>query len=567
MKKLKSTIKIPARFLISHSPEVLLALFLAFMLPLVMMVFSHLYYWILGAFSDTDTFFEQVIENYPGIIAGALCVVGSVFLTIIFIKERNSLWAVARKMILEALNRKAVIILLLFFVILIPSLPFILETEGSLKSQVQIVLTYSLALAEILLAILAIFFCTVSVCSEINKKQVFITDTKPMKRWQFLAGKLLGVSILCGVLLFIMSGAVYGIVGYMARDRDFSGMPAWEGREKLRDLQRVRVEVLVARHTVRPSIPGDVEDIVERELQRRKERGDLTSLAEEAEIRTQLTSEVKRRRTTAPAGGQVRFTFSGLDPHSNRTVFLRAKPHMTNPEAQNEDERCPGVWYFLYPTDDEAENEDQMAIIGEFQQTLTAGAFQELPISPEIIDPNGIVRVIFVNLRRDTGLTFNPADGIEIMQKTGGFAPNFYRSVLVIFAHIILLAALSIMLGAMFSFPVASFCVAAILVIGLLGPWVVEYAFEKGMPDPDLSVFGYIGFTIKRFFSAVMRFILAVLPQFGRFSPIDKVSNGRLVSLSYTAKAFAVMCFLQGTVAMLLAFYAYWKRELAKVIV
>ncbi len=534
----------------------MLVLFAICLVPLLVMGLLHIFSWIAGAFSDTDTFMMLLREDYWTVLAGALCIVGGMVLLLYIIKGWGNLWAVARKMILEALNRKVVLILLLFFVILMPSLSFILKTEGSLKSQVQIVLTYSLALAMVLLSVLAIFVCTASVCSEIARKQVHITDTKPLQRSQFLMGKLMGVTILCGVLLFLMSGAVYGIVNYMARDRAFSGVPSWERREKEIDLRRVRNEVLVARHTARP-LQLDVSENVERTLKARRERGEITTDAEEAQLREELKARARRRQTTAPARGRTRFTFSGLEPGTENPAFLRVLPHLTNPDADLE----PGVWRFVQGRRTE-DGDLRWEEVGVFRQQLTPGSFQEISIDPRMIDRNGLLHFSYENPSPRTGVYFNPEGGIEVMQKVGGFATNYYRSVLVVLAHIVLLAAMSIMLGAVFSFPVASFCVASMLIIGLLGPWVAEHALAITHPEglPVLSLF------FRQGMYSVLRAILTVAPQFARFSPIELVANGRLVGLGYTARALAVMCFLQGGLAMLLASYLYRRRELAKII-
>ncbi len=553
MNKIKAITKSWRNFILARSPEILLALFLICLLPLAVMLILQMYKLIAGAFSDSETFWMVVGEDPWGAVAAVVCVAGAAALLVVIIRRWNYLWAVARKMILEALNRKVVLVLLLFFVIMMPSLPFILKTEGSLRSQVQIVLTYSLALAMVLLSVLAIFVCTASVCSEIVRKQVHITDTKPLKRWQFLFGKLMGVTILCGVLLFLMSGAVYGIIHSMARDRSFAHLPSWEARERRIDLQRVREEVLVARHRVRPHRP-DVSEFVERRIGEMRERGELQAGADESQIRREIESQALRRRTTASPRGSVNFVFYGLDAESNSPVYLRARPNLTNPDAYLES----GLWIFMRPRRADAGDIPVTA----YEQQLSPGSFQEISVDPRFIDPNGVLRFSYVNLSQETGVQFDLDGGIEIMQKVGGFSSNFYRAVLVVLAHIVLLAALSIMLGAMFSAPVASFCVASVLVVGLLGPWVAQH-----LAAPPPEAVSTLGLVLRQGMFSTLRGVLSVAPQFGRYSPIETVANGRLLGWRYTANAVAVMCFLQGGAAMLLAAFFYWRRELARVIV
>ncbi|NIM70070.1 MAG: ABC transporter permease subunit, partial [Xanthomonadales bacterium] len=107
-----------------------------------------------------------------------------------------------------------------------PSLPFLLQTEGSLVSQVQLVLLYSLCLALVLLSLVAVFLTTASICGEVERKEVHITDTKPMRRWQFLMGKWLGVIVLCTAALSVMAASALGLVMYLTRPPDYSRMTA-----------------------------------------------------------------------------------------------------------------------------------------------------------------------------------------------------------------------------------------------------------------------------------------------------------------------------------------------------
>ncbi|MFP4175743.1 MAG: ABC transporter permease [Planctomycetota bacterium] len=567
MKKIKDILKAAFHKIAWWLPEVLLLICGLALLPL-------LYY--LGdvavnmarAGLDNPSFFAGVIRaNAWTSVAWVICFLGVAGAGWCILRGRSNVWAVARKMIVEALHRRVVVGLLIFFVIMMPSIRFIVQTEGSLKSQIQIVLTYSLTLAEVLLSIIVVFLCTASICSEIEDKHVFVTDVKPMQRWEFLVGKLLGVLVLSGALLFLMSGAVYALTTRMGRDRSFDALPEWEAREKREELRRAHNEVLVSRIARTPLIP-DVSEGVEKEIERLREAGELERPAAE---RDEIRERMIKQRFTARSGGALMLTIPGLRRQEDIPVFLRFKPVTTDPDGP---EQVQGTWMFYraaeeQPEDGEEDGEEderQMEPVYRHGGNWVTGSYQEVEVPPGVISPQGLVHVAFWNFHPEAGVQFDPDGGVEIMQEVGGFFANYYRSVLVILCHIVVLAALALMAGAALSFPVASFTVGAVILVGLLGPWVAGTALEGSSIPADAAggavVIGYL----KMIVNTVLRGVLFILPQFGRYSPLSDLVNGRMVSWGFVGRAAAVLCFVKGGIAMLLGTYFYWKRELARII-
>jgi len=481
----------------------------------------------------------------------------------------SRLWAVARKMIIEAMHRRVVVVLLVFFIILAPSLPFILKTEGNPKSQVQIVLSYSLSLAEVLLSVVAIIVCTASVCSEIERKHVHITDPKPLARWQFLGGKLLGVVVMCAAILFLMSASVYGLVNYLARDRDFSQLSMWEAQKRRNWLKQVREEVLVTRRAVRPPVP-QVGEFVEKELQKQIDTGvvDASNPREVSAKRKALTSQIQKFARTAPRMSYMYVEMMGLAPDREEKCYLRFKPKKTNSQA---DAQLAGQWVFIKPVEpppgqksaDRQPEVERMFISGRW----SSKRYQEIAVPGGVVNPDGRVMLAYVNLQPDTGVQFDPEEGIEMLQRTEGFFPNYYRSLLIIMCHVTVLAALALMTGSAFSFPVASFTVATLFIIGLLTPWVREATGYFFSPGSSQGVTYTIKAIINGAFTGFVYALDAILPHFGKYSPMGNLVTGKSVGWGFVAQAAAVLVFIKGGISMLLAVYIYMRRELARVIV
>ena len=150
------------RWFIHRLPEVLLVCFLLSLLPLVVFVAEEAVAQAASAWKFPGEYFQSVVDDPVPALAVVTCVLGTALLVFVLWRDWGLIWAVARKMIVEGLHRKVVLVLLVFFVLLILSLPFLLKTEGSVKSQVQIVLLYSLIVAMVLLSLVAIFVSAAS---------------------------------------------------------------------------------------------------------------------------------------------------------------------------------------------------------------------------------------------------------------------------------------------------------------------------------------------------------------------------------------------------------------------
>jgi len=571
MKKIKARLQAAVRWIVNRAPEALLALFLASLAPLAYLLAMQVAkLWKMAKASPAE-FYGSIRQNPWPALAWAACVLGTAAVLWLVLRFWGPLWAVARKMIIEAFHRKVVLVLLVFFAILMPSLPFILKTEGNPKSQVQIVISYSLILAEVLLSVLAVFMCTASICTEVERKQVQVTDTKPLARWQFIVGKLLGAAVMCAALLFLMAGCVYGLVRWMARERSFAHLPQWEEQKQMDLLHKVSEEVLVARSVFRPPLP-DVSAEVEAEFKKQRQQGapaEVPSL--EAARRKNIADSALRRHLTVMPMAIYIWRFSGLSPGGSQPIYLRFKPTRTSTNAP---EQVFGAWWFYRrenpPAGKKAEPEEVVLVpLLRHLGTWQTGGFQEISVDGRLVDASGTIYVGYRNLEPSTGIQFDPHDGIQLLQRADSFLPNYYRSLVIIMCHLVLLAALALMAGAALSFPVASFLVVAVLSVGLIGPWIRDMNLGYIPRSPmgmELTAGQEGGKWSREVLAMFIRAMLVVFPQFANYSPVADLVNGQLVSWSFLGQAAAGTCLLRGLPAVLLGIYLYGRRELARII-
>ena len=127
----------------------------------------------------------------------------------------HSIWAIAVNTLKQALRMKVALAFIILLLILLPLMGITLTGDGTAKGRLQVFVSYSLSLTSLLLCLLTILVSVYSLTSDIKDKQIFTVLTKPVRRCQLILGKLLGVILIDGILLFIFSSVVYSIALYL----------------------------------------------------------------------------------------------------------------------------------------------------------------------------------------------------------------------------------------------------------------------------------------------------------------------------------------------------------------
>ena len=126
----------------------------------------------------------------------------------------RSIWAVATNTIKQALRMKIAIVFVILLFVLLPVLGMTTTGDETLKGRLQTFVSYGLSLTSLLLCLLTIIVSIYSVSSDIDQKQIYTVVTKPIRRFQLLLGKLLGVLLLDIVLLALFSTIIFIIAIY-----------------------------------------------------------------------------------------------------------------------------------------------------------------------------------------------------------------------------------------------------------------------------------------------------------------------------------------------------------------
>ncbi len=554
------------RALVHHLPECLLGLFVLALLPSALLLVTALREQA-GVLLDSPSAYGQGLLQRPWAAASVLtCVVGTLVLIALMWRNWTFVWATARKMIIEALHRRIVLVLLVFFVVLMLLLPFVLKTEGSLRSQVQLVMLYSLVLALVLLSMVAIFLSAASICSEVEHKHVQVTDTKPMRRWQFLLGKWFGVVVLCTAVMFVMTGASLVLILYLARPPDLARMGGREAARAGLDYQALVDQVLVARRVVKATEPPGVDKAVEAQVEQAKAAGLWPeSTRKQRNMREQIRFSLLTQMMTVPPGGRYTWVFEGLRPDDQGVLQVHFLGHVSTPKGD-----MVGRWLVLKEekTVDETGKEQRKFRVVETvvppPAGWRAGSRPTITISAEAIGQDGTLYLTYENYHSYGAAIFSGKELTAALQREGSFIPNYYRSVLIMLCHVALLAALGLMAGSLFSFPVASLLVVFCFLVGVSGPWFLSFVKPSWFWYVEM---GPVEEIVRTAWYDALAGFLAVMPHFGQHNPLGKLTEGVMVGWGQVMSAGAVMVYLKAAAALLIGMYFYSRRELARVIV
>ena len=134
----------------------------------------------------------------------------------------SRIWAIAVNTIRQALRMKIAVIFIVMLLILLPVMGLTATGDGTLKGRLQTFVSYGLSLTSLLLCLLTIIVATYTITSDIEHRQIYTVATKPIRRYQFLLGKLVGVIVLDAALVTLFAGIVYAVVAFLPGFYDVS---------------------------------------------------------------------------------------------------------------------------------------------------------------------------------------------------------------------------------------------------------------------------------------------------------------------------------------------------------
>jgi len=441
-----------------------------------------------------------------------------------------------------ALRFRLFLVIAALLLVAVIGLPILIKDDGTARGFTQILLTYTLSSITALLGISTLWLSCGTLARDIEECQMQVLATKPIARWQIWVGKWLGIISLNATLLVISGLCLYGLL-------------LWRST-KLPDKEQTILhnQVLIARSSARPDDPtAKINDYAARILAERINQTQITK-ADLPEVKRQIIEQAKADyQLVGPGTGKPWRINLGSAAKSleNEPLQLRIKFNAAQKSAS-------GTFLGLWQVGDPPKTK---SVWRSEPMSLAPDTFIEIDIPPGLIDPDGVLTVVFAN-PNNTALLFPIEDGMEVLYRDGGFGLNFARGLGIIFCWMALLAAVGLASASFLSFPVAAFLSLSILIVALSSGTLANVVSE-GTIDASSQADKNTVAILDTVIVPVFRVALKVINFARDFSPIDSLSTGRSITWVELGKAFAQIVLLLGGFFAAFGIYVFNRRELA----
>ncbi|MDD5011239.1 MAG: ABC transporter permease [Phycisphaerae bacterium] len=453
-------------------------------------------------------------------------------------------WAVAKNSFVSAMRMKVAVVFILLLSVLLPIMCLTSTGDNTVKGRAQSFISYGLGLTSFLLSILTIIASCYSLSSDIKHKQIYMVITKPIRRFELMLGKVLGVVLLDLMLLFVFSSIIYILTIQIPQFSNVQGQ----------EIDRLNNEFF----TARASLEFDLDELVienrANEAYKELERsGQLSESRNKQAALRELRDSIRFSMYSAEPGGMILWEFRNVKPlDANENIFIRFK---ANASRIPPDRNIYGVWYVGDYRQVKYGQEKVRTPIYAVPRKDSVQVAHEFEIPADSVAEDGYLAVVFYNEpANNTTVIFSEEDGFSVLYEAGSFGANFIRAILIIFARLVFFAALGVSLSAWLGFPVAILCSLVIFFTGMINSFIV-------------GSFAYLGQNISLFYKLAIEPFIWLLPKFDQSHNIGKyIVDARLINIGFFITSIAALA-IKAAVLLLAGFIIFARREIAKVIV
>ncbi len=471
----------------------------------------------------------------------------------------SAVLAIARNVVDEAMRMKVSLVFMIMLIVMLASLPGLLDPASPLRYRIQSFLQYANGGSFTLIAVLTIFLAVATVAFEQRDKVIWQTITKPVAHWQYLLGKWIGVSGVAAALLGVSSTGVFLFAEYL-RVQTASGevapyISAEPGGLPTEDREAVENQVLAARRNVRPLLdtmpPEEMGKEIERRIAALRQKDPNVAATEELRrsVQNEIEKEFVQQMLSVEPGRWRNYEFAGLSAARERGEPLTLRYRINS--GGNDPRASYNVTLFFPEIGLPAFENVSLAT------TVT------MPVRADAIRSDGtlVVQVYNGDPRRETAneATFTfPPDGIEVYFNDGSYQLNYLRVVLVQWMKLACLAMLGIACATSLSFSVASLTAFGVFLIAETASFLSSSLENYGITDPQTNEL----MLHRAIVVAIAEPVAWLFQGYAGLTPVQDLVRGRLMGWPTVGVGLLV---LGGITAALfvLAVVLFKRRELA----
>lgn len=472
------------------------------------------------------------------------------------------IWAIARNTILQAMRMRSALLIILMYILVTILLPQIIEADGTQIGEIKLLITYSLTFSMALLTALTILLSTGLLHTEIIDKHIFLLASKPINRWQILAGKFTGIMLLNLWLIIIMGSITCITAYYMARVDSNRSQEYLEIREKL----------LTSRISIRPP-DFDINKVVDAMRKDLIMRGAKPEEVNSVSLRKMIERSVEKNQIRVSPLQAIGFFLSGIPqgktPYENYTI--KYKLYATDGA------KVPlhSEWVLF--------NNETRAYTIKYTSSRS-GDSREFSIPASIVSSKGNLGINYKNItigKSENGeynianshpVSFSLKEGLELLVHGGSFIVNFSKGLFMLFMRLCLITIIGIAASAYLHFPIAALLLLTFTFYGY-GRTFIDTQLEKSISknhkqqaaaynkeSSQDSVFTIIR---KQVIYPFTRNTLRISPDFSYSDPTNDLIEGRSISNMKILRILFWDVLIRGGIAFFVGIYLIYKRELA----
>jgi hypothetical protein len=160
-------------------------------------------------------------------------------------------------------------------------------------------------------------------------------------------------------------------------------------------------------------------------------------------------------------------------------------------------------------------------------------------------------------------MEFRASDGIEVLFIVGSFEWNLVRLLILMMCKLIFLAAVSVLMVTVFSFPVACLTAFTVYILAAAGSFLGD-ALDLASDD-FATMFSSVKEFLVQSIIHLYNLVQWIIPDFGRYDAVETFVNGRNVSLVWVLQATTELVLVKSLIILGLAVLFFHRREVAEV--